>query len=598
MIINALYKYYERLLDNPDSKISRPGFSKGKVGFCLVLDRSGELRDIIDLRVEHGHKPTAREIDVPEQEKKSINILANFMCGNCTYVLGLSQKHKKENKERNKKCFEEFVRLHKHILSELDDPGAAALLKFLQQWNLSTAASHPAVARNMSGLIEGSNIVFRLAGAEGYLHERKPVIAAWNRYKSSQSSPVIMQCLVTGRKTGIARLHPSIKGVTGAQTTGASLVSFNLSAFESYAKEQSFNAPVSEDAAFGYTTALNYLLSSTKNRGRIGDTTTVFWTDQSINDLAEDLLGALLFPQSDDNDSHQLVRDPQTLITVQHLFDRIKTGQPVNPALAGMDVNTTLYILGLAPNASRLAVRFWYMDDYIKIIEKISRHYSDLLLVSKSKKEPHLISLSMILKETALLKDFKNITPVLGGTLMRAILTDVPYPVSLFSSIISRIRTDQEINYVRAAVIKACLVRKRRYYHQGNEREITMALNEQNRNTGYLLGRLFALLERVQEHANPSIKTTIRNKYFGAASASPGTVFPILLRQVQHHIAEAEYSNYTDQRIEDIVSGIVRFPTRLSLEDQGQFVLGYYQQRQVLHLIPAPKGLLSNGRPN
>lgn len=592
MIISALYNYYRTLLEDKNSGVSKPGFSKARVAYCLVLSREGRLVDVVDLRVERNNKPVSREMVVPEQVKRAVNITANFMCDNCTYVLGLAQKGREKKKDRAKKCFESFVLLHEDILKGVEDEGAMALLEFLTRWDPGSAAVHPAVARHLDSLAEGGNIVFKLEGADGFLHQRKTVLNAWERYRSGRSSGVKMQCLVTGKETGAARLHPSIKGVTGAQPSGASLVSFNLDAFTSYGKKQSFNAPVGEEAAFGYTTALNHLLGSQKHRIKIGDTTTVFWAEHSTNGLEEDLLGALFFPVPENsnqgkkkagNSSLQVARDPQTERLLHDIFARVKAGLPVSEDLEGVNPDTNFFILGLAPNAGRLAVRFWHVDRYGNFVEKIGQHYRDMAIVKKFENEPQFVSVGMILKETAPLRDSKRIPPLLGGVLMRSILSGVPYPRVLYNSIISRIRADHEVNYARAAVIKACLVRNRRFYNKGNEVELTVALNEQNHNAGYLLGRLFALLEKAQEDANPGINSTIRDRYFGAASASPGSVFPILLRLAQHHMAKAEYGGYTDKRIEEIISGIDSFPAHLNLEDQGQFILGYYHQRQALY---------------
>lgn len=592
MIVNALYKYYETLLDDQDSGVSRPGLSKAKVGYSLVLSRAGQLLDVVDLRVERRNKPVSREIDVPEQVKRAAGVSANFMCDNCTYILGLGQKKKEEKKDRIKECFEAFVRLHDEILERVEDEGAAALLAFLHGWDIGSAARHPVIARHLDDLTEGSNIVFKLEGSDGYIHQRKALMKTWDRYGSAQLSDVKMQCLVTGRTAGIARLHQNIKGVTGAQPCGATLVSFNLDAFTSYGKTQSFNAPVSEEASFGYTTALNHLLSNQKHRIRIGDTTTVFWAERSTNGLEEDLLGALFYPAPEDDgqgekkedvSAFRVARDPQTVKLLHDIFVRIKAGQPVSQGLKGIDPATNFFILGLAPNNSRLAVRFWHVDRYGRFLDKIGQHYGDMAIVKSFEKEPDFISVGTILKETAPLKDTKRIAPLLGGVLMRSILSGTPYPMVLYNSIIARIRADREINYVRSAMIKACLVRNRRFYNKGNEVELTMALNEQNHDAGYQLGRLFALLEKAQDDASPGLNSTIRDRYFGAASASPGSVFPILLRLAQHHISKAEYGRYTDKRIEDVISGIDRFPAHLNLEEQGQFVLGYYQQRQALY---------------
>lgn len=599
MIINALYKHYETLLNDVDSGVSRPGYSKVSVGYCLVLSKEGRLIEIIDLWDRSGNRRVPRRIDVPEQVKRSSTKIApNFMYDNCTYVLGLGQKNKKEKKDRISKCFQAFAQLHKEVLDGVDDEGAVAFIQFLREWDINSTATHPVVTRYLEGLTEGNNVIFGLEGSDGFIHQRKAVTDAWDRYRLAQVSDTRMQCLVTGQTMMIARLHPKVKGVTGLKMAGGTpLVSCNWNAFESYGKKQSFNAPVSEEAAFGYATALNYLLSSEKHRVRIGDTTTVFWAERSTNGLEEDLLGALFFPVPEESsesepreeDSFRRV-DPQTVRLLYDIFRLAKAGKPVKQALTEVDASTNFFILGLAPNASRLAVRFWHVDSFGTFVERIAQHYRDMAMVKRFEGELDIISVGMILKETAPLKDTKRIAPLLGGVLIRSILVGAPYPMSLYSAIISRIRADQEVNYVRAAVIKACLVRKWRVYNTGNEEELTVALNERNLNTGYLLGRLFALLEKVQEDANPGINSTIRDKYFGAASTSPGSVFPILLRLAQHHISKAEYGGYTDKRIEGVISSIDRFPAHLSLEDQGQFVLGYYQQRQAVYAKSDKKG--------
>ncbi|WP_227765681.1 type I-C CRISPR-associated protein Cas8c/Csd1 [Zhaonella formicivorans] len=588
MIINALFQYYERLLEDQDSGVSKPGYSKAKVSYAIVLSQTGKLVNLVDLRVEKGKKLVPRDMDVPQQVKRTSGVSANFMCDNCTYILGLKQKGKKDKSERLKEAFDAFVNLHQKILEGINDAGAVAVLNFLRSWDVANAINHPKIVEALDDLLEGGNLVFRLEGTEGYIHERPAIMAAWNAFCGGQDSEVTGQCLVTGHKSPIARLHPSIKGVTGAQSSGASLVSFNLEAFTSYGKSQSYNAPVSEHVAFGYTTAINYLLNSEKHRIRIGDTTTVFWAERSTNGVEEDLLGALFFPaegmnkNNEDAEQKQIIRDPQTVQLLHDIFARIRAGTPVSAGLTGVDRNVNFYILGLAPNASRLSVRFWHVDHYGNFLDKIGQHYIDMAIIKSFANDPEFISISMILKETAPLRDAKRIPPLLGGVLMRSVLTGMPYPQVLYNAILSRIRADQEVNYARAAIIKAFLVRKQRYYNRGNEVKFTMSLDPQNTNTAYRLGRLFALLEKAQEDANPGLNATIKDRYFGAASATPGFVFPILIRLAQHHLAKAEYGRAMDKRIEEVIGEIDTFPSHFNLEEQGLFVLGYYHQRQAL----------------
>lgn len=584
-MINALCECYDRLLADEDSGVSRPGYSRAKVSFALSLSRTGELLGVVDLRVEKSKKLVSREMNVPEQVKRSSGVAANFLCDNSKYVLGLDQKDKKE---RVINAHEAFVQLHEEILGGVQDEGADAILNFLRNWDVKSADKHPKIVEVMDGLLEGGNLVFRLEQDDKYIQERTEVMQAWSRYHLDQSSEISGQCLITGQILPIAKLHPNIKGVMGAQSSGASLVSFNKDSFTSYGKEQSYNAWISENATFGYTTALNWLISSNKHRMRIGDTTTVFWAERSTDGLEEDLIGALFYPASEndkkgEDEQRQVTRDPQTVKLVHDIFAKVRKGELVSKELIGVDSNVKFYIMGLAPNASRLSVRFWHVLEYGKLLDKISQHYIDMLIVKSYPSDPDFISIRVILKEIAPLGDAKRISPLLGGVVMRAILTGMPYPQALLHSVLLRIRADQTVNYVRAAVIKACLVRNNRYHTNEREVDITMALDEQNTNVAYRLGRLFALLEKAQQDANPGLNATIKDRYFGAASATPRSVFPILLRLTQHHIAKAEYGRNMDKRIEEVMSGIDNFPPHLNLEKQGLFVLGYYHQRKALY---------------
>ena len=197
MIINALYRHYETLLNDKDAGVSPPGFSKGKVGYCLVLSREGQLLEVLDLRVSRNNKLVSREINVPEQIKRTVAINANFMCDNCSYILGLGQKNKKEKNDRNKGCFEDFVCLHKTILENAEDEGASALLAFLHGWDIDAGGTNPVIARYLDDLIEGTNLIFKLEGSEGYLHERRAIKEAWHKYRESRVSEVRGQCPVS-----------------------------------------------------------------------------------------------------------------------------------------------------------------------------------------------------------------------------------------------------------------------------------------------------------------------------------------------------------------------------------------------------------------
>jgi CRISPR-associated protein Csd1 len=443
-----------------------------------------------------------------------------------------------------------------------------AVLRFLDSWNPADALE----LEYWDDMVAGANVVFQLDGELRYIHDRPKIKDAWLKHYSENSSTVVATCLVCGEKKPVARLHPKIKGVRGAQTSGASIVSFTPDAFKSYGKKQSFNAPVSEDITFNYTTALNYLLRfDSRQKIQIGDAATVFWAER--NSPVEGFMGLILNPQDDSSDQKE-VRD---------FLEAVRDGKKLPEEIGDTDIK--FYILGLSPNASRLSIRFWHVSTVGDISTKIGMHFKDLAIIKNYENDPEFPGMWRLLKETARRKKdgkYEDIKPVLAGPVMRSILTGSVYPQSLMTAIIGRIRADQKINYLRAAIIKACLVRK--YRINRISKEVTMALDKETTNIAYRLGRLFAVLEKAQKDAIPGANTTIKDSFYGSASATPRTVFPRLLRLAQHHIQKAEYGRNTDKMIEEIMQGIQGFPAHLGLDDQGLFAIGYYHQRKSFYI--------------
>jgi len=558
MILHALNNYYQRLKDNANVDIPSLGFSSQKIHFALMLNREGKLLQVLDLRETHGKRLLPKQMIAPETVIKSVNIAANFMWDNTGYVLGADNKGKPE---RSMETFEAFKKLHHDIGEGLDDEGMVAVLRFLDSWN-------PANSQELEywgDMVAGANVAFQLDGEFGYVHDRPKVKNTWLKHYSENSSPVVATCLVCGEKKPIARLHPKIKGVRGAQTSGASIVSFTPDAFKSYGKEQSFNAPVSEDITFNYTTALNHLLRfDSRQKIQVGDAATVFWTER--DSPLEGFMGLILNPQDDSGD----------LKEVRDFLEAVRDGKRLPENIDDTDIK--FYILGLSPNASRLSVRFWHVSTVGDISAKIGQHFRDLSLIKNYDSDPEFPGMWQLLRETAVLRKSENISPVLSGSIIRSIMTGAAYPQSLMTAIIGRIRADQEINYLRAAMIRACLVRK--YRINQISKEVTMALDKESTNIAYRLGRLFAVLEKAQRDAIPGANTTIKDSFYGAASATPRTVFPRLIRLAQHHIQKAEYGRNTDKMIEGIMQDIQAFPAHLSLDDQGLFAIGYYHQRK------------------
>jgi len=609
MILQALARYYEILAEDPDTDIAPPLYNKVWVSYALNLSLDGDLLDIFPLvtQVKRGDRIEENPVRmiVPEQIKRSgRRPPANFLCDNSAYMLGISEKDKDDPEYSNIR-FNMFREYHLNLLGNMECPEAKAVVNFLKKSESSHAKKHPVLSRYIDELTQGNNLVFNLDGV-GYVHENLEIKKVWEMYRTGKSGYYTGQCLVTGERESIARLHPSIKGIRGSNSTGATLVGFNDQAYESYnrVKGQGLNAPTSEKAVFAYTTALNYLLSSENPNPKftIGDTTVVYWAE-SPDKTYESVFLSLMNPNEIDSDqgkgssgNHRAGR------RMKEISDKIKSGSPIDKEylLSGLDLdeNTRFYVLGLAPNAARVSVRFFHVTLFSKFINQILAHYRDMS-IAQDHDQNRRYSVYTILQETVSKKiSDKTPSPLMAGAVFHSILDGSPYPVALFYALINRIRADiddpklrvQKINAVRAGLIKAYLIRKYRNQNLPKIQEVlVMNLNEESTNKAYLLGRLFAIMEKAQQDAAaPSkLNATIKDRYFTAACASPVSVFPILLRLSQHHISKAKYGYVSDHQIEKIMNLISMddqpIPKHLSLDEQGIFVLGYYHQRQALY---------------
>lgn len=567
MIIQALNDYYKRLKEDPEVAIPPFGFSMEKIGFALVLNKAGKLLQVDDLRDKSGKKPTPKIMIVPaHKEDRTSGIRPNFMWDNAGYVLG---KHK------DKKRFTEFKKFQHLVGDDIEDAGMKAVLSFLDSWNPDNDSNQLELLDDM----EGANIVFQLEGERMYVHEHNAIEERWVRYLSDDTvSDHKAFCLVSGGKRPIARLHRSLRGLPPpAQPSGASIISFNKDAFLSYNKDQNYNAPVNESAAFNYITALKHLLLfDSRQKIQIGDATTVFWAEGNTPLLG--FLKDILDPNAGQPDVSEL----------EVFLNRVRDGKKPKE-LTDDTKNLKFYILGVSPNAGRLSVRFWHVDSVEGISMKLGQHFDDLKIIRRPEYDREFPGMWHLLHELELSKKddknkrkkIKDNSPLIAGAFFRSIITGSTYPRSILAAVIERIRATQEINYLRVALIKAYLNRINRV--QKNNKEVTMALNENETNAGYLLGRLFAVLEKVQKDAVPGANATIKDRFYGSASATPSVVFPQLMRLAQHHISKAEYGHVSGKRIQDIMQNINKFPTHLNLEDQGMFSIGYYHQQPELY---------------
>lgn len=561
MILQDLYDYYNILDSEGVKDLPKENTSMQKISFALVLSKEGKLSGIIDVREQSGKKVVPNLMVVPEQPVRKSNILPYFLCDNAKYVLGIGDKE-------GNPCFNSFKEMHNRYLGE-----ESPICEFINSWIPEEYESNNIINQYIKDLTSSCNIVFKVEGETGYYHEKNENLEKWKRGLVSNDDE-IMQCLITGRDEPIARIHTPIKGIWNAQAAGASIVSFNDKAFNSYGKEASYNAPISKSAMFKYTTVLNYLIRSEKNTIIIGDNTVVFWAEKK--GMYEDLLLELINPTYDKEEGKEsLTTDKKTRDLTKDILMKYSMGLKLNQDKYDIDLDIKVHILGLSPNNARLSIAFYEVNTFEYFTRKLAQHYNDLNIIGNNRSIPIWMILSETIPKTS---NDKKVSPVLSKSLMNSIFRGVIYPSSLYNSIISRTRADKDINYKRAAIIKACL--NRRYRLHKEKEAMTVSLNEESKSIPYQLGRLFAVLEKAQKEAIPDLKTTIKDSYFTSASATPASVFPILIKLSFHHTKKAEYGTNLEIKKNKIIDKIDVFPKHLSLEEQGEFILGYYHQNE------------------
>lgn len=567
MILQALVEYYEKLA--AQGKVSRLGWCHAKVSYALNLSENGEVLGITSRKIEEqrGKKtvwvPAA--LAVPEMVSRSSGVSANFLCDNAKYMMGVDSEGANP---RVMECFQATKEKHREILQHAQGKMAQAILQYFENWNPQLAAEHPVIREYWEEITEGGNLIFCMGMEDA--QEDEEIQTCWENYREEQSGEADGVCMVTGKRAEISRIHKVIKGVPGAQSSGAALVSFNAPAFESYGKEQSYNAPVGKYAEFAYTTALNYLLAQHDYTMQLGDAMVMFWAE-SGKELYQKSFFASIMPTKD---NQKILKD---------VFDSLKEDTRIYLEDVEMDSEQQFYILALAPNAARLSVRFFYQNSFDNILKNIASHYERLRIVKPAWEEQDYLGIRDMLNETVNQKS-KDKTPVsdMSALVLQAILSGGRYPASLYTNILIRIKAEGgNVNWKRAAIVKAFLIQNDSW----KEGEGFMGLNEDCNDAAYVLGREFSILEAIQKEANPTITATIRDRYFNSACATPAVVFPVLIKLKNSHMKKLERDKggakvYYEKQLTNLMGKLNNYPKRLSLEQQGKFILGYYHQQQ------------------
>lgn len=573
MILQALHAYYQRKCDDPDPAQRLPlfGLEQKAIPFILDIGADGQLLQLRDTRELQGKKKIAQSFRVPMGAKKTYGVAANLLWDTLEYVLGVDTRDKPDRVVEQHAAFR--ARIAALPASVQADAGVQAVLQFLDGFDPAQLQAHPA----WSELLKLNPLLsFRLQGDTELVCQRPAVVQAALNALEASDAPVAM-CLVTGEQAPVQRLHKSITGVLDKPGKPAlkDIVAFNARAFESYGKteRQGENAPVGHAAAFAYTTALNHLLRyGSQQRLQVGDTTAVFWAEKE--DPFETLFGEVFADNPDQTEA------------VRALLQAIDSGRWV--ASKG---DTRFHVLGLAPNVTRISVRFYYCLPLRDLSQRLAQHFQDLEMVHGPNEPPHL-SLKRLLQAVCPVTkkqpfgDLDRLPSILEGAIVEAALggKNTPYPRLWLNAAVGRCRAEQQVIYARAAAIKACLNRQIRL-HPTSEKEFLPMLDPDNTHPAYRLGRLFAVLESIQEASvgGPGkLNTTIRDRYYGAASSTPVAVFTTLLRLKNAHLKKLPtgLAQWFEQLLGQVLAPVQEFPGHLALPDQGRFALGYYHQRQ------------------
>lgn len=564
MILQALVEYYERKAKSSRGKMAPEGFEYKEIPYVVILNQRGNPVSLNSTYEGEGRARRAKKYLVPATVKKTSGVAANLFWDTPEYTLGIVVRSPRDRVKKMHKAFKERLgslnvsgsKGIRALMAFLDSPGKASKLKAFGE-------SFKRLKDDKAALVS-----FQLRGSDDLICEEKEIMNAVEVCLAGEGAKG--RCLVTGKKEEIeSKTHPSIKGVWGAQTSGANIISYNLDAFRSFGKEQGANAPIGKKAVFAYTTALNHLLAKdSKQRIQVGDASTVFWSAKNSGKDFESSFG-LFFGFSKNDDPDKRVQE------VRELYESLKSGVYTGKRDEGF------YVLGLSPNAARLAVRFWYAGSIAEAAEKIRLHFEDIEII-RNPKDPEVIPLFKLLVSTAVQEKAENIQPNLAGDTMRSVLSGLPYPSTLLQGVLRRIKAEHRITRPRAAIIKGCINRLARYKNKNEKEVLKVSLDKTNLNAGYRLGRLFAVLEKIQQEANPGINATISDRFYGSASGSPVIVFGNLMRLSRHHLAKLHPGQKVnmDRLIGEIMSGLPGFPSHLNLEEQGYFAVGYYHQRQ------------------
>ena len=593
MILKELVDCYDLMMNSDKFHIADNNSSAENVSFKLIIGEDGLIKQILDLREKK--KSISMIVPYRFQGRTGSAIVPYFLYDNAKYLLGCEFDKNSSELVKFDKHIEASKKLHMEILDNSNSKYRLILERFFDNYNQNIEI----VKEKDIDVLQGGFSVLCLENETKCIHEQEEIMEIFRLYRESKSDDekiVKGTCLINGEKDiPIARTHTAIKGVLGSSSPGAMLVSFNGYSFESYGKTQSYNASTSTYNEFKYTTVLSKLLSSKDNKLYLSGNTVVFWSDKIGCKEEESFLA---FIADEFNDNNEVEYNQEGVDEIESIIKLIKQGKTVDINKINLDDSVNMYILGLYGSKSRIFVRFWFKNSMLDFIKLSNKHFGDTQLIRKNtlNKNHNVyeevgVKISSILKTITPYGKVENTPNTLVNSLFKSVLMGTIYPISVYNQILGRIRAEAGekfvINHTRVSFIKGYL---KRYYRlnkfRDKEEEVTVSLNTKSTNVAYNLGRIFAILEKIQMDSNNG--SNIREKYLSAASSTPKSIFPNLLNLAQHHIAKIKKEgstnfNYYDKMIGEILLNVNEFPAIFSSDEQGMFILGYYHQREDIY---------------
>jgi CRISPR-associated protein Csd1 len=539
-------------------------------------------------RPKGAARPVVRPI--PRRSDRTRQDQAEFLVDKAEYVFGIDpvEKRSRDKLATHRALFRGAV---EEAASKIpSSAGLRAVVAFLQRdapAELQDLLAPPSEREKTERAGALFAFVYEPDGGVQCVHDEPAVRTYWRERLEAEGAER-GQCLVTGKMdVPLTRLHAKPKGIPPISKTrgGVRLTSVNEESFQSYGLEGIGGAPISRDANMAIKAALNRLLDPRYPRPDGSgpypkqheivspDTVVVYWSkrEASLEFLSE-------VERHDPEAVGQMLRTPSA-------------GRP-----AALEDPTAFYALILSGSQGRAIIRSFIESTVREVAEAVDRYREETRIVRPYGETPGGFPLGEVRRSLVPRPDPKNpdedlkaLPPALATDLYLAVLRGRPLPATVLEAAVRRNRAqpfpversgrrDEKPFAVRCSLLKV-------YLRRNLKEDVSVSLDTSRTDRPYRLGRLLAVIDKLQQDALEDVNASVVDRFYGSASATPESVFPTLLRRTQHHMGKLRKEKpglavVRDQLLQEIVSEIQGFPKTMRLEDQAMFALGFYHQRQ------------------